>query len=537
MFNDEDFIEELRFCLRTKDVIKIKVLLNEMGNVSTKVGQRLLFEISRSEESLSIPLLLFIQTHHPGIALTMPTLNDVLYGKMHTLTDCESLYSSLESVEAKCCFIEALSETDSKEINDFLIQLIRVESKVEIIRSILRTMAEIKSSDFADVVTDYLYSDDFKLVLQAIETLGRCVSSTGVKALASRAGSDMSLDKKIVNALARIANDDAIAALVNFLASNTAHLRNYSRVALVNLKERSVDALVKVLGYGNKAFTIIALNTLGETGALEAVKPIRRFLQNYPEDPNIRFSAYEALGLLPVKAGAYTLTDGLSDEVESVRMAAAKAVDHLFDNMFEMGVKNILSSHENPEQIVEAFLIAECNNVFKTLMFEDVFCDLTVAYFTENHSPELLKHYAQLDPTGELVRIEKLKSVEESSSEFQVCVVDDSRLLLRIYRKMLDQLEVSCHLFEFAEAALEHMQENKPSLLITDLNMPGMDGIELTRKVRSIYDASELPIAMVTTQDENSDGEEARMAGVQYYMNKPFTVEMLKDLIDKSKEN
>ena len=100
---------------------------------------------------------------------------------------------------------------------------------------------------------------------------------------------------------------------------------------------------------------------------------------------------------------------------------------------------------------------------------------------------------------------------------------------------MLDQLEVKYHLFEFAEAALEFMQGNKPSLLITDLNMPGMDGIELTRQVRGIYSGNELPIAMVTTQDENSDGEDARAAGVQHYMNKPFTEEMLKTLIDESK--
>ena len=535
MFDDDDFIEEIRFCIQTKDIIKIKVLLNEINNVSGKVGQRLLFEISRSEESLSVPLLLFIQTHHPGLAQSMPTLNDVLCGKMHTVPDCGSLFSSLESVEEKCCFIEALCETSSDEINNFLIGLLRSESQVEVIRSILRTMEEIKSQSFADVVADYLYSDDFKLVLQAIETLGRCISSTGIKALVSRAGSDNSLDRKIVNSLARAGNPEAIEALVNFLASNKSHLRNFARVALVHLKERSVDALVKVLGHGNKDFTIIALNALGETGVPEAVKPIRRFLQNHPEDANVRFSAYESLGLLPVKAGAYTLTDGLSDEVETVRMAAAKAVDHLFDNMFETGIKNILSNHENPGQIVEAFLIAECDNVFKTLIFEDTFCELVVAYFTENHSPELLKHYVPIDPTGELARIQKLSVAAEPSSDFQVCVVDDSRLLLRIYRKMLDQLEVTYHLFEFAEAALEFMQENKPSLLITDLNMPGMDGIELTRQVRGIYEAKDLPIAMVTTQDENSDGEEARTAGVQYYMNKPFKEEMLEALIAEFK--
>lgn len=535
MFDDDDFIQELCYCIKSKDIIKIKVLLNEIGNVPPKVAQRLMFEISRTEDDLSIPLLLDIQTHHPNVAHAMPTLNDVLYGKMHTLTDCETLFTNLKSVEEKCCFVEALAETENSEINNFLIRLMREESEVEIIRSVLRTMEEIKISDFTEVVTDYLYSDDFKLVLQAVETLGRCVSSTGIKALESRAGSDMSIDRRIVNSLAKAGTSEAIEVLVNFLASNTAHLRNYSRVALVHLKERSIDALVKALGHRNKDFTIIALNTLGETGVPEAVKPIRRFLQNYPEDANVRFSAYESLGLLPVKAGAYTLTDGLSDEVEAVRMAAAKAVDHLYDKMFDMGVKNILDQNENPAQIVEAFIIAECDTVFKSLIDFDLFSKWVFKYFEDNPSPELLKRYASYDKSGELTKILNSLKVKDTSGEFQVCVVDDSRLLLRIYRKMLDQMGVAYHLFEFAEAAVEFIQENKPSLLITDLNMPGMDGIELTRQVRGLYKPAELPIAMVTTQDENSDGVSAKAAGIQYYMNKPFTEEMLVALIEESK--
>ena len=526
MFDDEDFIEELCHCIKAKDVIKIKVLLDEMDNVSPKVAQRLLFEICRTEDELSIPLLLDIQTHHPNIAHAIPTLSDVLYGKMHTLVEFEPLFNNLKSVEEKCCFVEALAETEkSSEINNFLIKLMREESEVEIICSTLRTMEELKSSDFTEVVTDYLYSVDYKLVLQAVETLGRCVSSTGIKALESRAGSDMTIDRKIVNSLAKAGTNEAIEVLVNFLASNRVHLRNYSRVALVHLKERSIEALVKALGHGNKDFTIIALNTLGETGVPEAVKPIRRFLQNFPEDANVRFSAYESLGILPVKAGAYTLTDGLSDEVEAVRMAAAKAVDHLYDKMFEMGIKNILDQNENPGQIVEAFIIAECDTVFKSLIDFDLFNKWVFAYFKENRSPELLKRYAPKDKSGELTKI--LNSLEAKG--------DDSRLLLRIYRKMLDQIGVVYHLFEFAEAALEFMHETKPSLLITDLNMPGMDGIELTRQVRGIYKPADLPIAMVTTQDESSDGASAKAAGIQYYMNKPFTEEMLKALIYESK--
>ena len=443
MIDDDDFIAEISHCIAEKDEIKIKVLLKEMGNVSPQVAQRLLFEISKSDDDLAIPLLLDIQVHLPNVAHSIPTLMDVLYGKIHTLNDCRSIYENLMSVEERCCFIEALCEYTGKDVSYFLIDVLTRETDVEILRSVLRTMEELKGPEFASVVADFLYSEDYKLVLQAIETLGRCVSENGIKALEGRAGSDMVLDRKIVGALAEAATPNAIQALVNMLGSTAAHLRNYSRVALVHLKERAVEPLAKALNSDNKDIVIIALNTLGETGVPEAVKPIRRFLQAYPEDANVRFSAYESLGMLPVKVGAYTLTDGLSDEVETVRMAAAKAVDHLYDRMFEMGLKNILEQNEHPQQIVEAFLVSECQKVFKALIGYEPFSKWVFSYFNEGHSINLLKLYAPLEPSGKLSKILSSSVEETVESEFQVCVVDDSRLLLRIYRKMLDEMGIS----------------------------------------------------------------------------------------------
>jgi len=52
--------------------------------------------------------------------------------------------------------------------------------------------------------------------------------------------------------------------------------------------------------------------------------------------------------------------------------------------------------------------------------------------------------------------------------------------------------------------------------------MPGMDGIEFTRRVRELYTEKDIPIVMVTTQDEEADRSAALEAGVQDYLHKPF---------------
>jgi len=66
---------------------------------------------------------------------------------------------------------------------------------------------------------------------------------------------------------------------------------------------------------------IHSLNVLGDIGDEAAIPAIRSLLHNQPEDANVRFAAYEALGNLPVGKGAFVLAAGLEDPDSSVRAA------------------------------------------------------------------------------------------------------------------------------------------------------------------------------------------------------------------------
>jgi HEAT repeat protein len=85
---------------------------------------------------------------------------------------------------------------------------------------------------------------------------------------------------------------------------------------------------------------------LGEIGDASAIGPIRKLLDNHPRDANIRFAAYEALGLLPMERGAYALAAGLTDPVGNVRAAAARAVNGAFSEVLAAGVKNMVRAGE-----------------------------------------------------------------------------------------------------------------------------------------------------------------------------------------------
>ena len=82
-------------------------------------------------------------------------------------------------------------------------------------------------------------------------------------------------------------------------------------------------------------------------------------------------------------------------------------------------------------------------------------------------------------------------------------------------------------LFEFPASALEWLQSNTPEMVLTDLNMPDITGIDLAREIRKSFSKKDLPVIMVTTQDEANDNKAALEAGVNDILRKPFTAESL----------
>lgn len=534
--DDEIFIEEIIHSVKQKDLIKVKILLRETSTVSSSTTKRLLFEIARSDDSFAIPLLVHIMAYHLELVAVNPGIQSVLEDK---ITYCESLYEiflTLTDINERCFFIENLAGNSSENVIKFLISAVTKETDIRILASILKAMSDLKNKKFAPYISDFLYSNDSSLVHLAINALGSCATDLAIDVLVSRTGADAGLDKLIVSTISRIKSEKSMNALTGFLTSDNSTTRNAARTALASLKAAAVPYLVESLKNSNRNKVIITLNVLGETGVEEAVKPVRNFIETMPEDANVRFAAYEALGFLPGKTGAYTLTQGLLDEDEGVRVAAAKAINEQFDQLFERGISNLFKVENNRPFITDAILTAECNKIVSSMVHLDEFNECAVQILRQCKDKEAIEFYTKLAKNINLsCDIGAGKKATAVSAATQICVVDDSRLLLKIYKKILTELDVEFHLFEFAEAALEFISSNKPALILTDLNMPEMDGIEFTEKVREKFSGDEVPIVMVTTQDEESDRSAALKAGVNDYLHKPFDKEGIKKVLERFK--
>ena len=530
--NDENFIVEIVHTVNEQDLIKAKILIRETTGVSPETAKKLLLEIINSEDSFTVPLLVHIMTYHLDLLALNSSIKKALDEKLSSYQCLYDIYKILDDRNEKCFFIENLSDKETENVERFLIEIISKETDTHILSSTLKAMSELQNIKFASYVADFLYSDESALVKLAVSALGSCGTDFSVDQLVNRSGADAAVDRLIVQTIAKIKSVTAIKCLVTFLSSDNASLRNASRSALALIGAEAIPYLVECLNSPNKNRVIIALNILGESGIIEAVKPVRNFIESLPKDANTRFAAFEALGFLPGKTGAYTLTQGILDEDEGVRVAAARAINQQFDPLFERGISNLFKTESNQVFITDAVLTSESNKIVSSMVHIADFNQCAVKILKKSNDKELIDFYTGLAKNINLTcNIGEFKKKQVKVSKQGIIVVDDSRLLLRIYKKILTELEADFHLFEFANEALDYISDEKPALILTDLNMPVMDGIQFTKSVRDKYSKDQVPVIMVTTQDEEADRSAAFKAGVQDYLQKPFDKKAIQEII------
>ena len=111
-------------------------------------------------------------------------------------------------------------------------------------------------------------------------------------------------------------------------------------------------------------------------------------------------------------------------------------------------------------------------------------------------------------------------------------VVDDSATMRRIVVNSLKRIGFdSCVEAEDGLEALDTF-DNSIEFVITDWNMPNMGGLDFVKALRSREDGKSVPILMVTTRSVREDIVQAAQAGVNNYVVKPFTPQVLREKID-----
>lgn len=119
-------------------------------------------------------------------------------------------------------------------------------------------------------------------------------------------------------------------------------------------------------------------------------------------------------------------------------------------------------------------------------------------------------------------------------SGLTVLIVDDSSVMRKIVERALRQ--AGLNLAKVVEAGsgregLEALGRDRVDLIVSDINMPSMDGLEFLRQMQSQGLARGAPVVMITTESGEEHVREALSAGAQGYIRKPFTPDQVRERV------
>jgi two-component system cell cycle response regulator DivK len=114
-----------------------------------------------------------------------------------------------------------------------------------------------------------------------------------------------------------------------------------------------------------------------------------------------------------------------------------------------------------------------------------------------------------------------------------VVIVDDNPINLKLLRVVLAGAGYAVRTAQDAEDALALLQDFHPRLILMDLQLPGMDGLELTRMLKAAPETCDIVIIAVTSYAMKGDRERALAAGCDDYVTKPVDTRELPRLVNR----
>ncbi len=109
----------------------------------------------------------------------------------------------------------------------------------------------------------------------------------------------------------------------------------------------------------------------------------------------------------------------------------------------------------------------------------------------------------------------------------RILVVDDNPDSLTIMRAILESRGFDISVAATGPDALEQMRETPPALVLLDVMMPQMSGLEVLRQIREDTQIARLPVILVTAKTHDEDLMSGYQFGADYYITKPFTAKQL----------
>lgn len=437
-----------------------------------------------------------------------------------------------------------------------LLDLARDQDDPEILMDLLTSLSRLDSREALPLFRDNMRHPDQYLASLCLETAGRLRDMDSFQTFRDFVLENEQDHKyevcevttwKAVDGLAALGTEKALAFLAEKIHHRNPTARRLIHEALTKVGQDAVSHVAARLSQESEDERIMAANVLGRMGLKSGGDQLVRVMdQGRMDTPNLRFAALEALGNIPCLKSLVCLLDELTaalspDKSKEPDPTLVAALTVALNNQPYPGamakITTLAEQEPNKDALLKAVVATRSGTLFKGLYPHPVLgsrltellvgCDgESVDYFIE-----ILQGMGQ---TEDAARIKENAAPAEQGS--RLLAVDDSTAMLSFYRSAASQLGLAVVTAENGQEALAILDEAKDKgerfdLVLVDMNMPVMDGVEFTVQARTREVSQSLPIIMATTESEQSQCDLAQKNGVTAFLIKPFTLDGLRDKI------
>lgn len=267
----------------------------------------------------------------------------------------------------------------------------------------------------------------------------------------------------------------------------------------------------------NHDLAVNIIRLIARTTPLKTVNDLFDITNSKQVENTIRFAAYSALNAFPELESTASLIQGLTDPALYIRLAAAKTLDKKMTDFVCVEIKKLVESGtRKSETIAQTILDARASRIIEFLMISDSFDYVASNYLAKTASLPVLDTYISiLEKRNQKAsakkyrdsRIEKVSGLEEKAA-----IISSSDSILDTYGKMISIYNIGAFTFKRSQDALEYIVTDKPKVIICDLILNNMTGLELARELREIYSKTDLVIILSTLQKDLDPRQLQKMA-------------------------
>jgi len=346
---------------------------------------------------------------------------------------------------------------------------------------------------------------------------------------------------KAIQALGDLATDEAVQFLASHLHHKNPIARRLITDVMVELGEKAIPALLESLYSPDEDVRILAANVIGFTELRSGGNGlVDAFDRGQADTANVRYAFYEAMGRIGTMKNLVCLMDGLSEPDELLLMAVVGGLErHVNPGMIRTLLDRLHRDDEQARRLAEAVISSKAVNLFQNLHDDEPAARQLMDVLVQSRDDEIHDAFRQtLERIGSdrsAADLQRLAEAEAAQSTGRrALAVDDSRSMLALHRAILGDLGFDVALAANGQEAMDHLlSQGSVDLVVTDMNMPVMDGMQLVEQIRNDPDHESVTIVMVTTEKEASQRGLAENAGVDAFITKPFRPEELKEMLGK----